>query len=231
MNKPVDINLLKFKNAPVLLLDTCVLLDIIRDVTRESVQAHNVIAGLELLRKAESGEDLFILIAPQVQLELSDNESDVELESERALKTILSRIKNVDSISFEYGSAVRITVSHLDDYVLRAKKILERWKNVSFLVPQNTDVVDRAFIRVTKSITPARKGKDSIKDCVVTETYLDIAQDLRAKGLTAPIVFASSNTKDYCHAKNLAVDLEQEFSKFNIKYSPNLGAAKHLLGL
>lgn len=231
MNKSVNINFLTHKNAPVLLLDTCIFLDVIRDVTRDTVLKHNITAGLDLLVKAESGEGLFILVAPQVKVELSDNESDVELESSRALAKFLDKITKVDDISSEYGAAGKISVSHLEDYVSRAKKILDRWKDISFLVPQSNDVVNRAFLRVTKSITPARKGKDSMKDCVVTETYLDIARNLRVLGLTAPIVFASSNTKDYCDMNNFAADLEKEFEIYNIQYSPNLGSARHLLGL
>ncbi len=45
------------------------------------------------------------------------------------------------------------------------------------------------------NIAPARRGKDSSKDCIVFETYLSCAGMLRTEGLAAPIVFLSSDTE------------------------------------
>jgi hypothetical protein len=99
-------------------------------------------------------------------------------------------------------------------------------------VSQTTDIASRAFNRVSRAITPARRGKDSMKDCVVIETYLDIIATLRSAGLRTPIVFASSNTKDYAqeNSSRLKSDLAAEFTALNIEYAPNLSAAKDLLG-
>ena len=44
--------------APVLMLDTCMLLDIIRDITRQDVQLHNVKAAMAMLQASETGTDL-----------------------------------------------------------------------------------------------------------------------------------------------------------------------------
>lgn len=231
MNKNVDINLLAKKNVPVLFADTCILLDVIRDVTRDSVIKNDVDSGLHLLSEAEKGINLFVLIAPQVRTELIDNEGIVESESKNSLDKFIERITKVDTISSLYGASDNISLEHLKDHVDRAKSFLDRWKNIVYLVPQDESVLVRAFKRVTLSTAPAKKGKDSMKDCVVTETYLDAAKALRNAGLTAPLVFASSNTKDYCEGKNLADGLVDDFKNYNILYSPNFGSAKYNLGL
>ncbi len=72
-----------------------------------------------------------------------------------------------------------------------------------------------------------------MKDCVVTETYLDVADNLRSLGLTSPIVFISSNTKDYYSSNipRLLDDISDDFKKININYAPNFGGAKYLLGV
>lgn len=229
MNRNVDINFVISKNAPVLFLDTCILLDIIRDVTRDSITKGNTKACLDLLSKAENNNEIFVLIAPQVHSELLENESSVKEDSMDSLKRFIDKIIKVDDILSEYGSTAKVSISHLNNYVCHAMNILNRWKKVAYLIPENDDVVKKAFARVTLSKAPARKGKDSIKDCVVTETYLDYAEELRKLGLTANIIFVSSNTKDYCDNKILCNDLESDFGKNKIIYSPNLGAAKYNL--
>ncbi|KQN48998.1 hypothetical protein ASE99_14090 [Serratia sp. Leaf51] len=231
MNRNVNIALLASKNVAILLVDTCLLLDVIRDVTRDSVFMNDITAGLHILSKAEVGNEVFILMAQQVEVELKDNESLVEDSSVGILERFINRVNKVDDISSKYGSTNKISTTHLTDHVSRTKVVLERWKKIVYLVPQKKGIVDKAFARVGQNIAPAKKGKDSMKDCVVTETYLDVARELRNAGLTAPIVFASSNTKDYCEANNLAQGLVNDFKLYNITFSPNFGGAKHFLGI
>ena len=72
-----------------------------------------------------------------------------------------------------------------------------------------------------------------MKDCVIVECYLEVTGQLRRAGLSAPVVFVSSNTRDY-HApgsSHLAPDIAGDFGALQMEYAPNFGAAKHLLGL
>ena len=64
------------------------------------------------------------------------------------------------------------------------------------------------------------------------ETYLDVVRQLRNARLAAPIVFVSSNIKDYAEETGvrLRTDLAEEFAALNLEFAPNLAAAKHLLG-
>jgi hypothetical protein len=95
------------------------------------------------------------------------------------------------------------------------------------------EIASRALLRLNQARTPARKGRDSMKDCVVIETYLDAVGELRAAGLESKIVFVSPNTKDYAGEPGRALkpDLAQEFATLGMEYAPNLAAAKHLLGM
>lgn len=72
-----------------------------------------------------------------------------------------------------------------------------------------------------------------MKDCVVIETYLEAIRDLREGGLTAPVVFVSSNTKDYAEApgSRLRAELATEFAPLSIEYASTWDLAKHLLGV
>ena len=92
----------------------------------------------------------------------------------------------------------------------------------------------RAYSRVMHARAPARKGKDSLADCVVLETYVEAAAELRQRGLTAPIVFLSSNVQDYtlAPARNvLHPDIQAEFTPINMAYATGHGMAKRLLGI
>jgi hypothetical protein len=64
-------------------------------------------------------------------------------------------------------------------------------------------------------------------------TYLHIVGKLRAAGLKSCVVFVSSNKNDYAaeNGSTLKPDLATEFAALGIEYAPNLGAAKHLLGV
>jgi hypothetical protein len=72
--------------------------------------------------------------------------------------------------------------------------------------------------------TPARKGRDSTKDCVAVETYLEAVRKVRAQNSAVRIVFVSSNTKDYADGggAGLKPDLAADFAAVNMEYQPKL---------
>ena len=72
-----------------------------------------------------------------------------------------------------------------------------------------------------------------MKDCVILETYLEHIRKLRHDGITSPVVFVSSNIKDYAGTGGAVVrdDIRFEFDDLGLEYAPNLSAAKHFLKL
>ena len=230
---PQEIASLAALGAPVLCVDTCTVLDVIRDITRETVMPSDVAAGLALLAAAETGSDLVVLMAEQVDLELTTHIEGVEQEASNGLTRFQSQAQRIHDVAVAYGARGRLQVQHIAGHVGRARKVLDRWKRVARPIPHNDSVASRAFRRVNAPRTPARKGKESMKDCVIVEAYIETAGQLRAAGLASPIVFASSNTKEY-HAPNttrLQNDIATDLSVVGVEYAPNFGAAKHLLDL
>jgi predicted nucleic acid-binding protein len=229
----LDVAWLVASGVPVLCLDTCTVLDVMRDPTRESVRAHEQQAALDLLSAMEAGTDLEGLIAEQVRFEFDANAKAVEEEAVRALRKLRDDITRVDAVAAVFGAVGQADLRHLDDHVARSRAVVDRWMAAVKLVPQGAEIASRALLRVNQVRTPARKGRDSMKDCVVIETYLDAITAARAAGLTSKVVFVSSNTKDYAGEIGTALkqDLAQEFANIGIEYAPNLAAAKHLLGL
>lgn len=228
-----DLDAVVARGAPVLLVDTCVLLDIIRDVTRKDVQAHHLIAAAALLTAAENGNDLTVIVADQVRTELAENQHSVEQEARSGLTKFQDQVKRINQVAAQFGAATTIDTTCLADHVARTVAVLQRWTQVAIAAPAGAEVAGRAMHRVLRAVTPSRKGKESAKDCVVVESYLEVACALRAAGFTGRIVFASSNTDEYHDGgtNTLHARLRADFEVHAIDYAPNFGAAKHSLGL
>lgn len=227
-----DIASLVALDAPVLCVDTCTLLDVIRDITRDSVALSDVSAGLSLLGTAELSE-LTVLVAEQVTIELLTHIESVEQEAQRGLERFQTQANRIHYVADAYGAQGTLNAQYLDGHVDRARAVLDRWQSVARLVPHNDGVSSRAFRRVNEPRTPARRGKESMKDCVIVEAYLETAHQLRVAGLRKPIVFASSNTKEYFEpaTRHLSADIASDLAVVQMEYAPNFGAAKHLLRL
>ena len=204
-----------------------------RDPTRDDIRIDEQKASLKLLHAAESGTQLTVLVAKQVHKEFLDNVDDVQKATRRALSKFRDLVYKLDELAALHGTSGQVDLSYLNDYEIRCREVAERWLNIATLVPDSQQIHSRAFDRVNLARTPARKGKDSIKDCVILETYLECIRELRENGLTTPVVFVSSNKKDYAKTAGASVrsDIKAEFTKLGLEYAPNMAAAKHFLKL
>ena len=227
-----DVALIAASGIPVLCFDTCTALDLMRDPTRETVKAHERRGAKEILRSVECANNPALLMAEQVQREFFENVGGVEEETRVALQKLKAQIERIDNVVAVYGAEGTTNLNHLGNHVSQARQFAEKWIDAATLVRQGVEIPAKAVQRVLKARTPARKGKDSTKDCLVIETYLAVALQLRNAGLTAPIVFVSSNLRDYTEetGTRLRTDLADEFAALNLEFAPNLAAAKHLLG-
>lgn len=220
-------------NAPILCIDTCSLLDVVRDLTRTTLNPSDAKAGIALLAAAEAGTHLVVLMASQVRIELVSNRAEVEQEAEDKLSKLNSQMQRMHEVVTLFGVHGAVQLQHFQGHTLRAGLVLDRWTQIARTVPVDDGVAVRALSRVNAARAPARKGKESMKDCVIVETYIEASQQLRSAGLTSPIVFASSNTKEYygSSGSHLLPDIAADLAAHMVGYAPNFGAAKHLLRL
>lgn len=221
------------RGAPVVFADTCSILDLMRDPTRDSVKAHDRIAATRLVEALENGNMLSGMVAPQVVLEMAEHADSTAEETARALTDLSAKLQRIDALHRAYGGVGTSNVVHLNSHATRARAIFDRWVAASVESPEPDCVHKRAVARVNQSRAPARKGKDSIKDCLVIETYLEMARVLRQEGLHSTFVFLSSNTTDYrvTGSTMLRPELKHDFSATRIQYASGFGQARHLLGL
>lgn len=228
--QPFDPAAIAALSVPVLCIDTCSLLDIMRDPTRDGTQQGNRQAAIDLGRRLVN-KDLVCLIAEQVDLEFAGHDADVQAEAETAIRRLRDRVDQVNLIHGTFLEAVTVNLTHLDGIVASARGIIEQWRTAAIALPTTPDILVNGVDRMNRNIAPARKGKESSKDCIVIETYLDAMDTLRAAGLPTTAVFLSSNIKDYqTDSKVLKPDLVTDFERSNIRYAPNMSAAKAFLG-
>jgi len=229
---PQEVSRVVGLGLPVLCTDTCAVLDILRDPTRDTARAHERLAAQALLAAMTTGPRLASLVADQVRREFAENLPKVEQEATQALTKLRERVIRTNEIDKVFGGTGVVDLSHLDDHVQRARAVADDWMAASNTVSPSPAIAGRAFARLMEPRTPGKRGQ-SMKDCVVIETYLDVVSALRVAGLASRIVFASSNTADYANERRgvLNADLQAEITTLNIQYAPNLSAAKHWLDL
>lgn len=229
---PQDLVRIRMLGLPVLCLDTCSILDLMRAITRDDINPANLKSAQELLSASEIGVRLVVLIAEQVSFELSANMQVIYDDAETALAKFRARTENIDDIARLYGANGAIDTTHLAGHVQRAKNVVERLVAAATLVPQNDKILAKAFLRVNQARTPGATGKQSMKDCVVVETYLEAVRSLRAHGHGERAVFLSSNTKDYFEpsTRHIAADIDADFAAVALEYAADWTIAKFFLG-
>ena len=220
-------------DLPVLCLDTCVVLDILRDPARKDVRVHEHEASLALLAAAQSGTALETLVAEQVSQEYLANVERVQQDAGRSIGALTRQVGKLNALVALYGPSRPVDPGHWKDHDRRSRDAADRWLQVGTTVRETSDTVRNAFLRLNQARTPASRGKQSMKDCAILETYLEHIRSLRAGGRTATAVFVSSNTRDYAADDRTTIgdDIKDEFHSLGLEYAPGMGAARGLLKL
>ena len=134
-------------SSPILCMDTCSILDFMRDPTRDEVQTHERFAAVTLLLAVETGTQLVALTAQQVAVELADNELEVWDEAVKVINQLKTTVAKIEAIDGVYGGAVTANLLHLDEHLLRAKQYKDRWVAAARTVSSPVDAAQRSWAR------------------------------------------------------------------------------------
>jgi hypothetical protein len=222
---------LLLSDLPVLFVDTCSILDIVRDPTRDSAKPHEMQAAIDIIFAAEAGT-IHCFIAEQVAIEFAEHVSSVQDETALKLRKTQDQIVRINKLASVFGATNSVNLTHLDHYVVRARSVVDRLLVKLQTINPGQYAHGKAFARVNEKKAPAIQGKDSSKDCLIFETILEKAAAIRATNSVSPMVFVSSNTKDYCTSGSIIKpDIASAFDPLNLKFAPNMAAAKKILDL
>lgn len=216
---------------PLLLLDTCLLLDVIRAPVRGNVGLHDVQAIRALItRQASQPAQLNFAAVEQVHIEYADIVDDVERETVIALQRQIDQTNETLTMidAFAIGLSIPKSIQVNAQHVAKSlRAIADGILGTCLSIPHTTDDSHAATQRVLMAKAPATRAKQSLKDCLIVEGILRFVRDRRSVGGLGRAVFASSNTKDY-HQGHGTLDpaLRAEFDVCGLGFAPSWSAAR-----
>jgi hypothetical protein len=215
--------------APVLFLDTCNLIDLIRIQKPDEAWPMEVNACLQLLSLLQASSAEIHLVLSEVVLNEFERDSDELPRKSITLEKDVEKIFDQARICLEVAASLGLN-SHeqlpFDSKGFAAALIalpINLLEN-ALVLTRDTTCLDRALTRLLSGKMPS-KDKRQIKDSIVFEHSLELCRELQTAALQFPKVFVSRNTGDYCidsHSSRVHPDLASEFSAAGMTYETTI---------
>lgn len=215
--------------APVLVLDTCVLLDLFRwDGPGPRILFAEIKAANHLLEAlALGGGELVRLVAPElVPGEFADNADSIQGAFKKGLEAHDKAREWLDDAGALFDLSRPVAPPTRDSGIsTRCRALAMDLLDRSIVLDRDRACLDRAVDRLIAKRRPSHRKE--IKDSMNLEQGLELARRLREAGSTAPCLFISSNTKDFANETrtDLHPDLRQDFKAAGLEYFTSLTAA------
>jgi hypothetical protein len=220
------VDLIGHDPAPVVLLDTCALLDVIRIPHRDELQLESIEAALSIARRAQAvPRGTWLIAATLVETEWVDNCNPVAEESRREIAKLERRLDRLRGVAkhvlpLEMIGPLELGRLQIEELLKAAAQALIR---MAHIVEPDPDSVMRARTRVVAGVAPAARGRQEYKDCEIFEHYLSLGRALRALGFQPDLFFVSSNTKDYGSPNELPAQVAADLQSARIEFVTSLG--------
>jgi hypothetical protein len=212
--------------APVLFIDTCIMLDVVRSPYRENVEADAARIFEALIQFSKiTPPEVWLTTCETVESEWRNNIANVKAELEKEVLKLEQRTQRFWEAAKSANNILNIR--ELPKNTLKIEDTLESiseslLKRCLSIVPEDRDTL-RAMQRVKKDLPPARRGKSEPKDCEIFEVFLRLSRALRNAGFKEKILLVSSNTSDYGGQNEAGI--RQEIESINGKFIANISWA------
>lgn len=187
--------------VPVLFLDTCSLLDVVRAPDVERGLSGCFEAATELLRlSTATPPQCNLAIGSFVPIEWATNAPKVLSELQQHLQGLEEQAIRFHDLSSHLGITLPFEKPAYQQSMLakRLHTLSEQLLRTAYPVDRYAATSQRAYERVAVTgRRPCRKGAE-LKDCTIFEEYLEVCRHLQAMGFACRQVFCTSNTRDYC---------------------------------
>ncbi|MFM6024376.1 MAG: PIN domain-containing protein [Dolichospermum sp.] len=207
--------------APVLFLDTCIILDIIRSPFRDNISTNEISASLELINKSQlNNRSVWLVTNEIVYTEWKENIETVKIELTREIKKAeLKREKMVNAANiifdFNHDFGQIIETLNIPEHMENlSKSLLDKCEKIAI---DDSHYVE-AMKRINKCDAPAQRGKNSAKDCQIFAAFLDIGKQLRNKNFQKNVCFITTNFQDYGKPNAPKSPVNEELVSINAKY-------------
>ena len=191
---------------PVLLIDTCSVLDIVRCSMR--MKPADVQAALDLVAATNFDPPRCYLIRSSlVEREFENHIYSTKKELENELNDLTARIGCLD-VAAEYFGVARMGVQPAPELSGCLERLAREIITKCEPIDPHVDAQARAHQRVVSATAPARPSKQSYKDCVIFEEYLELANRYQIGSRNQAVAFVTSNTDDYRREGKTHPDIE-----------------------
>jgi hypothetical protein len=214
--------------APVLFLDTCILLDVVRAPLRSKPDEVRV-AQLLLTSVQKNPKTIHLLVANPVQAEWDAHIQERENECSTAVNAC-------NAVTAICGHLALPAVAAVPARVLEMPTLLRRLSTELLAACVAIDHDGLALARAVDRIIayrhpvkpPHSKGA---KDSVILEHAVETTDQLRRAGFADNCIFVSSNTSDFANpgSTNVHAKLAASFSPVNLRYAASLAEAENVL--
>ena len=222
-------------DVPILLPDTCILLDLVRSPRRPEVTVGSITAARRLVNAITMDQTITCILIDQIRDELIRNRPDIQEDADKGVTKLEGELRRIADWTTGQEIAADVDVSHMRAGILHARTLLDNWVLAASTINATQDHRARAGLRIGQARAPSRRGKDSYADCLIVEASIAIARTLRSSGYGHTILFASSNLEDFCDrsSRGLRDELAEDFGEdgVDITYARNLEEAAYRLGL
>lgn len=229
-----DIATLALDGTPIVCVDTCSVLDLQRGLIREDINVPGRTQALKLVEDIAAGRVLSV-VTRQIEWEFDKNRPAAIVDATKELQRLLEMVTKAEAVAAVFEDLpVRASLAHLAGHASAARALVDRWWASSRWIDESDTLKARAADRVNLALAPAKPGKQSFKDCLIIETYLDLIDTVRKAGSASKVVFLSSNIEDYAIGKNdhsLHPGLVDDFRRLGMTYATNPGQARRDIGL
>lgn len=217
---------------PIILIDTCSILDILRVPVRPNIKISHLNGALKILQKIKSNS-LYGILTETVANEYKNNLHNISVELERSIqKLVANNEKLINSIEIA-GLTFDFNLKDIGEIkiVESLRKITDEFIRNCMILTKDDECVLKAQSRVEMGQPPSCKGKQESNDCLIIEHFLKIGNVLRKSSFTNNLVFISSNFHDYGDAPSIKIPLDKNFRDLNIFYCNNFDWAMKELKL
>jgi len=213
--------------APVVFLDSCSLLDVVRAPRRNKASEVQV-AQQFLASVTKIPKTVYLVVSSPTQTEWNDHIGET-------VDDCTGAVDSCNAVASICGYLALAGVAPLPAGVLGLPNLLRQLSAdllaAAITLDHDAAALGRAIDRVLASRIPAKPGGKGAKVAVILEHAVETTTQLRAAGFAGTCVFVSSNTKDFAASgsTNLHPLLVPVFNPIQLDYATSLTHAEAIL--
>jgi hypothetical protein len=218
---------------PVLVIDTCSLLDIPRVLERERKPAPEIEAARHVLVAAQARpRRVALFVAERVLSEWATNKPGVIAKLDAHVARVEEDLARIAACARPLGlapmAATELHAMRLPHLLLEiAEAILQE----ATVIEETEPIKLAAYMREIRGTGPAKRGKQCLSDCTIAESLLGLTAGLRTRS-SAALVFLTSNKEDFSDGGSQPhPDLQGDFARLVIQLNFRWAWAVHSLAL